>query len=66
MLEVCSSFRQEDSTVALTPDVEAGVLGDVERLADEGYRVLAFARRELPGPRFPRPSPDAGGRAFEW
>ena len=37
----------------LEPQVRAAVQADVERLAADGLRVLAFARRELPGPELP-------------
>jgi magnesium-transporting ATPase (P-type) len=53
ILGACASFRQQDRTLPLTPQVRAAVQTDVERLASDGLRVLAFARRELPGPQLP-------------
>jgi P-type Ca2+ transporter type 2C len=47
VLKRCTSLRDAGATVPLTSEVEAGVLADVERLAGDGYRVLAFARREV-------------------
>jgi magnesium-transporting ATPase (P-type) len=54
ILRACSWFREEDRVLPLRPEVEAAVLADVERLAQDGFRVLAFARREAAGPRIPR------------
>jgi magnesium-transporting ATPase (P-type) len=54
ILRACTSFREEGRTLPLSPDVEAAVLDDVERLAGDGFRVLAFARREVDGPEIPR------------
>jgi len=55
VLEACASFDDEGRAVAMRPEVAASVLADVERLAADGLRVLAVARREtdvLPaGPR---------------
>jgi P-type Ca2+ transporter type 2C len=49
ILEVCGFVRVGGHTVLLDPDREAAVLADVERLAADGLRVLALARRELDG-----------------
>ncbi len=54
VLRACASFREEDRTIPLRPDVEEAVLADVEQLAGDGLRVLAFARREVAGPEIPR------------
>jgi magnesium-transporting ATPase (P-type) len=64
ILQVCTSFRQRDRTLPLEPEVRAAVHADVERLAADGLRVLAFARRELAGPE-PPSTPDAAECGLE-
>jgi magnesium-transporting ATPase (P-type) len=64
ILEACTSFRQQDRTLPLGAEVRAAVQADVERLAADGLRVLAFARRELGGPE-PPSAPDAAERGLE-
>jgi len=55
VLEACASFDEEGRLVPMRPEVVAAVQADVERLAADGLRVLAVARRQadvLPaGPR---------------
>ena len=46
VLEACASFDDEGRPVPMRPDVVAAVQADVERLAADGLRVLAVARRE--------------------
>jgi magnesium-transporting ATPase (P-type) len=53
ILQACTSHRDADRTLPLDPGVRASVQADVEQLAADGLRVLAFARRELPGPGLP-------------
>jgi P-type Ca2+ transporter type 2C len=53
ILRACTRYREEGRALPLAPRVRARVLADVERLAGDGLRVLAFARRELPGPGIP-------------
>src|SRR6266545_2635710 len=50
ILRACASYRQRDETLPMEPRVKAAVQADVERLAADGLRVLAFARRQLPDP----------------
>jgi magnesium-transporting ATPase (P-type) len=57
ILRACTRFRQHDRTLPLQPQIRVAVQADVERLAADGLRVLAFARRELPGPELPSPHP---------
>ena len=57
ILRACTSYREQDRTLPLEPLVRAAVQADVERLAADGLRVLAFARRELPDPE-PPPTPE--------
>jgi magnesium-transporting ATPase (P-type) len=45
VLEACASFDEEGLPTPMRPEVAASVLLDVERLAGEGLRVLAVARR---------------------
>jgi magnesium-transporting ATPase (P-type) len=45
VLPACGSVRHGERTVDLGPREEAAVFGDVELLARQGLRVLAFARR---------------------
>lgn len=54
ILEACTWFRDADRTLPLTPQVRTAVQADVERLAADGLRVLAFARRQLPDRSIPR------------
>lgn len=50
MLSRCVAVLREDLTEQpLDPDGRAEVLGVVQRYAETGLRVLAIARRELPG-----------------
>jgi magnesium-transporting ATPase (P-type) len=46
VLEACSAVRHGVRTVALGPEEEMRVFDDVEELAADGLRVLAFASRE--------------------
>jgi magnesium-transporting ATPase (P-type) len=64
ILQACTSFRQQDRTLPLEPEVRAAIHADVERLATDGLRVLAFARRELPSPELPS-TPDAAEYGLE-
>ena len=50
ILAQCSQLLGDDGTMALDSDT---VLNEAQQLADEGYRVLAFARREFD--RLPEP-----------
>jgi len=47
VLEASTRVRHGTGTVALGPDEEARVMLDVEALADDGLRVLAFATRKM-------------------
>ena len=53
ILQACTSYSHQDRTLPLTPGVRAAVKADVERLAADGLRVLAFAHRQLPSPQLP-------------
>jgi magnesium-transporting ATPase (P-type) len=53
VLEVCTAYRQQERTLPLDAQVRAAVAADVQRLATDGLRVLAFARRQLPGRDIP-------------
>jgi magnesium-transporting ATPase (P-type) len=64
IMRVCTRFRQQDQTLPLEPAIRAAVQADVERLAADGLRVLAFARCELPGPELPS-IPDAAEDGLE-
>jgi P-type Ca2+ transporter type 2C len=64
ILSVCAWFRQEERTLPLTAQVRAAVQADVERLAADGLRVLAFARRQLPDPE-PPATPERAERDLE-
>ncbi|MGZ8688686.1 MAG: cation-translocating P-type ATPase, partial [Gaiellaceae bacterium] len=47
VLETCASFDDEGRPVPMRPEVAAAVQADVERLAADGLRVLAVARRQV-------------------
>ncbi len=64
ILAACTSFRQDNQTLPLTPQVRTAVQADVERLAADGLRVLAFARHQLPGPELP-PTPEQAEHDLE-
>ena len=71
ILAACASFPhadggEADKGRAMPPcaGLRAAVQADVERLAADGLRVLAFARRELPGPGVPR-TPEEAERGLE-
>src|SRR5512132_394321 len=68
VLEACTSVRVGAHRVPLDPDREAAVLADVERLAADGLRVLALARRELDGqvPHRPGAAGPRRGRGHDW
>ncbi len=46
-LVLCRSIRSEGQTLPLTDEIRHAVLGDHERLATEGLRILAVAVRPL-------------------
>ena len=46
-LALCETIRWEGRTMPLTDDVRRAVLADHDRLAAEGLRILAVARRRL-------------------
>jgi len=47
VLEACASFDEEGRPVPMRAEVAAAVQADVERLAADGLRVLAVARRQV-------------------
>jgi magnesium-transporting ATPase (P-type) len=47
ILELCRTARLNGGTVALTPPRTRATMASVDLLADQGLRVIAFARREL-------------------
>jgi magnesium-transporting ATPase (P-type) len=59
ILERSALIRDGTGTRAMDADREASVLADVEALARDGLRVLAFARRFVPGAAVPRSADDA-------
>ncbi len=59
IIGACAAVRHGTTTTKLRPDEESQVLADVEKLAEDGLRVLAFARKRLPGGREPRTAEEA-------
>jgi magnesium-transporting ATPase (P-type) len=49
VLAVCSTLHDKDGATPLSDEVRARVVADVDALAAEGLRVLAFAGRTLEG-----------------
>jgi magnesium-transporting ATPase (P-type) len=47
VVEACASFAEEGRPVPMRDEVAAAVQADVERLAADGLRVLAVARRQV-------------------
>jgi magnesium-transporting ATPase (P-type) len=65
VLERSATIREGRATRPMDADREAGVLADVEALAQDGLRVLAFARRFVPGATVPR-SADGAEQGLEF
>ncbi len=55
----CATVRHGTTTTDLHPAEATRVFADVEALAEDGLRVLAFARKRLPGGREPRTPEEA-------
>lgn len=47
ILDACVSVQDKDSVVDFTDEYRERILGNMEALAQQGLRVLAFARRDL-------------------
>ena len=50
VLESCSTICGPNGDVKLTEDIRCQILENMEALASQGLRVLAFASKELPSP----------------
>jgi magnesium-transporting ATPase (P-type) len=55
----CATVRHGTTSMELRPAETKQVFADVEALAEDGLRVLAFARKRLPGGREPRTPEEA-------
>jgi len=59
ILERSVTMRDGTASWPLDPEREARALADVESLAEDGLRVLAFARRRVRGDQVPRTADEA-------